>query len=147
MNKKSLASISAKNRKDKVHLNLTLKPEKSVLPPVKIEEVEEKALAPAAILIRDKIVEGKDKEDRDEGKEFVEEQSPLPDVYVHAASGDVKNVFYSVLNMFDTLYFVIMKSANICSKKVEVERNCLLECQHYGYCKVRGTIRDLVKQL
>jgi len=157
---KSLANLSAKNRKEGIlPSNLTLRSVSKDLPVLPLIEIEEKAsLAPAAVLIKERLDEIKEgikfDEDRDkseEPKEIFESIEPplppLPEVDVNIASGDVKKVFYSVLNMFDTLYFVVMKNSNICSKKVEVERSCLLECQHYGYCKVRATIRELVKQL
>lgn len=141
----SLASISARNKKELV---LTKPLILQALP-------EERELALAALLIK-KSTEKKpveEKEDSDEKPREIEEFTEplplmtLPDVEIIASAGDIKKVFYSVLNMFDTLYFTVMKNTNICSKKVEVERSCLLECQHYGYCKVRGTIRELVKQV
>jgi hypothetical protein len=143
----SLANISARNKKELV---LTKPLILQALP-------EERELALAALLIK-KSTEKKpveEKEDSDEKPREIEEfteplpimKSVLPNIEVIASARDIKKVFYSVLNMFDTLYFTVMKNTNICSKKVEVERSCLLECQHYGYCKVRDTIRELVKQI
>lgn len=134
--KSSFAGISARNKKEIV-------PQKpkvaSSLPPL-----------PAEKEILDKLAgvapeETKKEEYRDVEKEESPIESPLPDVEVDASSGDIKKALNSILNQIDMLYFVIIRSRNICSKKFE--RSCLLECQHYGYCKGRSSIRDAIKDI
>lgn len=136
---KTLAGISLRNKKEIEQLKPT---------PRSISDAySEESTSKAATLIINKL---KGDESDLEPKEDVEEkeiESPLPNIEVPVSADDVKKALYGLLNLFDTLYFVVIKNTNICSKKVEVERNCLLECQHYGYCKVRGSIRETIKKI
>lgn len=143
---RSLAGISSRNKKEvKEPVSRSVSKLER-----KTSAVDVKESASAVDLIKNMLA-GKKDETKEEDYKDVEtdesslESSPLPNIDVVATSSDIKNAFKSLLNQFDLLYFTCMKNQNICSK--DVERSCLTNCQHYGYCKVRSNSRESIKKI
>jgi len=149
--KSSLAGISSRNRKD---VEIQKPTPRSVSLESKPIDISNKKIHPiqyisaqAAALIKDKL-EGKEtpenqKEDRKE-VEFDSSNSPLPKIDMYPDAADVRKALFNVLNMFDTLYFG-SKGINICVKMVE--RECLLNCQHYSYCRSKIAFKESIKEI
>lgn len=66
--------------------------------------------------------------------------SPDKDIPQQAkmTADQTQQIVNAMVAMFDRIYFVEIKSGQICTDKVN--RSCFMKCKHYGYCSGKEKI-------
>ena len=101
----------------------------------------EPTVEPTIKLQEDKFYEEMKANGVDVEKEIRE---PLPSIDIPADSREVQKALMGLITLMDTVYFSL-RNQPMCTKKFE--KVCIMNCQHFGFCRVKSGIKENIRKI